>query len=355
MTDRLPEPLPRYRTGSQKLDDAIAEIIGAANISRDADLVFEMLVSILRMGRECADRGDLKLVNSALKELRYEFLVYGPYATIPKVSIFGSARIARDDPTYIVARDFGRAMAQRNWMIITGAGPGIMEAGIEGAGADRSFGVNIQLPFEQEASPLIVGDPKLINFRYFFTRKLTFMKESKAYALLPGGFGTLDETFELLTLMQTGRSPICPVVLLEPQGTTYWDTLCDFLTEELVDKRNLISAGDLTLLRRCETVEDAVDEICHFYSRFHSIRVVGRKHVIRMNTPIDDTELEALNDEFADIVTRGSIERTGASAGEIDDDDVVDLPRIAFMFNQVHFPRLRTMIDRLNGPLPKGR
>lgn len=349
-----PDPstrLARYRTGSAELDDAIAEILDLAEISHDTDLVFEMLVSILRMGRESVDRGDLKLVNSALKELRYSFFIYGPYAAVPKVSIFGSARISHDDPAYKVARDFGRAMAERDWMVITGAGPGIMEAGIEGAGADRAFGVNIRLPFEQQASPLIADDPKLVTFRYFFTRKLTFMKESKAFALLPGGFGTMDEVFELLTLMQTGRSPICPVVLMEPPGTTYWDTWCHFLIEEFVEKRNLISAGDLTLIRRCETVDEAVREICHFYSRFHSIRVVGRRYVIRLKSSVHDEELAALNDEFGDIIARGLIERVGPSKPEIEESDVTDLPRIAFAFNQTHFARLRTMIDRLNGPL----
>lgn len=344
------DTLPRYRTGNAQLDLALSEVIDLAKITRDNDLVFEMIVSILRMGRESADRGDLKLVNSALKELRYEFLIFGPYAAVPKVSIFGSARISANDPAYAVARDFGAAMVERGWMVITGAGPGIMEAGIEGAGADHAFGVNIKLPFEQEASPLIAGDPKLINFRYFFTRKLTFMKESKAYALLPGGFGTLDETFELLTLMQTGRSPICPVVLMEPPGTTYWDTLCDFLTEELLQKRNMISAGDLTLVRRCSTVEEAVEEVCHFYSRFHSIRVVGRQYVVRLTSPADDAELADLNEEFSDIIASGEIRRVEPFPTEIEDDDFVDLPRIAFVFNQIHFPRLRTMIDRLNGP-----
>lgn len=339
----------RYRTGTESLDARLVELIEHAGISHDDDLVFEMLVSIIRMGRESTDRGDLKLVNSALKELRYSFLVFEPYRDVPKVSIFGSARVQRDDPAYVVARDFGRAMAERGWMVITGAGPGIMEAGIEGAGAERAFGVNIVLPFEQEASPLIAGDPKLINYRYFFTRKLTFMKESKAFTLLPGGFGTLDEAFELLTLMQTGRTPICPVTLIEPTGTTYWETWARFLESELVHKRGMIGADDLSLVRRCDTVADAVEEICHFYSRYHSMRVVGRRHVLRLHSAVDDDELAALNEEFADMVVSGAIERVGASPSELDDDDVPELPRIAFAFDRVHFARLRALIDRING------
>jgi uncharacterized protein (TIGR00730 family) len=342
----------RYRTGSESLDQRIADLVAAAGITRDEDLVFEMLVSVVRMGREAADRGDLKLVNAALKELRYSFLVFEPYASVPKVSIFGSARIRRDDPAYLVAREFGRLMAERDWMVVTGAGPGIMEAGIEGAGAERAFGVNIVLPFEQEASPLIAGDPKLINYRYFFTRKITFMKESKAFALLPGGFGTLDEAFELLTLMQTGRSPICPVVLIEPEGSTYWGTFLDFVRTELTAKRSLIDDDDLCLVRRFDTVAAAVEEITHFYSRYHSSRMVGRRLVLRLSEPVDDATLDALNEEFADIVTAGRIERAEASPSEIEDGDVPDLPRLAFQFDRASYARLRRLIDRINGPVP---
>jgi uncharacterized protein (TIGR00730 family) len=338
----------RYRTGDDDLDDRIEELIRAAGIQRDDDLVFEILVSAVRMGRESNDRGHLKLVNSALKEMRYSFLVFEPYLKVPKVSIFGSARVTRDDPAYEVARDFGRQMADHDWMVITGAGPGIMEAGIDGAGADRSFGVNIVLPFEQEASPLIAGDPKLINYRYFFTRKLTFMKESKAFALLPGGFGTMDETFELLTLMQTGRSPICPVVLIEPAGTTYWEAWEHFVEAELIANRGLIGPDDLCLVRRCDTVDEAVEEIVHFYRRFHSMRTVGRNLVVRMLEPISDAALADLNAEFADIVDSGRIERVTASPAELDDRDVPDLPRLSLRFDRVHFSRLRRLIDRIN-------
>ena len=338
---------PRYRTGDDALDEAITELIGHAAVHRDTDLVFEMLVSALRMGREAVDRGDLKLVNAALKELRYSFLVFEPYGSVRKVSIFGSARTRVDDPGYTTARDFGAAMAERDWMVITGAGPGIMEAGIEGAGADRAFGVNIVLPFEQEASALLAGDPKLINYRYFFTRKLSFMKESSAFALLPGGFGTLDETYELLTLMQTGRSAIAPIVLLEPEGSTYWESWLRFTRTELLG-RSLISPEDLDLVKVCPTIDEAVEEVCTFYARYHSMRFVGRRLVLRITSPVDDDELEALNREFADIVTGAPFERTDASAGEVEDDDVPDLPRIAFGFDRRSFARLRHLVDRLN-------
>jgi uncharacterized protein (TIGR00730 family) len=344
----MPPRSPRYRTGNEQLDQLIAELVETAGVHRDRDLVFEMIVSAVRMGREAADRGDLKLVNAALKELRYSFFVFEPYHDIPKVSIFGSARTRHDDPAYLMARDFGAAMADTDWMVITGAGPGIMEAGIEGAGAERAFGVNIVLPFESEAAPVIAGDPKLINYRYFFTRKLMFMKESQAFALLPGGFGTMDEAFELLTLMQTGRSPVAPVVLLQPPGDGYWTNWLRFVQEDLVPRR-LINELDLSLCRIVDDVGDAVEEITAFYSTYHSSRYVGRRLVIRLRRDLSDDELAQLNRDYADIVVSGAIERVGVSPSEIDDDDVIELPRIALQFDRMSFARLRLLIDQLNG------
>jgi len=341
----------RYRTGEDSLDQQIVDLLEQAGVRRDDDLVFEMLVSALRMGRESVDRGDLKLVNAALKELRYSFLVFEPYQHVRKASIFGSARTKVGDAEYEAARDFGRAIVERDWMVITGAGPGIMEAGIDGAGADNAFGVNIVLPFEQDATPLLAGDPKLINYRYFFTRKLSFMKESSAFALLPGGFGTMDEGFELLTLMQTGRSAIAPIVLLDPPGSTYWESWLRFTETELLG-RSLISPEDLSLFKVCHEIDEAVDEICHFYRRYHSMRFVGRRLVLRLTSPVDDDELEELNQEFAGIIDGAPMTRVEASAGEVDDDDVPDLPRIAFRFDRRSFARLRHLIDRLNEQAP---
>jgi uncharacterized protein (TIGR00730 family) len=344
----VPEPAPpKYRTGDADLDRMIAEVVRAAKVEPDEDLVFEMVVSALRMGREAADRGELKLVNAALKELRYSFHVFEPYTDTRKLSIFGSARTETDSPEYDAARRMGAAMAEQGWMVITGAGPGIMAAGIEGAGAENSFGVNILLPFEATASELIVGDPKLINFKYFFTRKLMFLKESHGFALLPGGYGTMDETFELLTLMQTGRAPIAPVVLLDPPGSTYWETWRDFVDRELRE-RWLISPDDLALFLITDDVDEAVREIVGFYRRYHSSRYVGRRIVLRLNEPLPSGLLEKLNADFADILDAGEIEEIEATTSEIDDDDVVDLPRIALRFNRRHFSRLRQLIDQIN-------
>src|SRR6266511_5209398 len=236
--------LPRYRTGDPDLDRAVAELVEEAGADPNSDLVFEMVVSALRLARDAADRGDLKVANGALKELRYAFSVFAPYRAERKVAIFGSARTEPDDPLYDQARRLAAALAERDWMVITGAGPGIMEAGLEGAGPEQSFGVSIRLPFEATTSQFIAGDPKLINFRYFFTRKLSFVKESHGFVLLPGGFGTLDEAFELLTLVQTGKTQPAPIVLLDVPDGTYWQSWKRFVEDELMARR-LISPNDL--------------------------------------------------------------------------------------------------------------
>lgn len=347
-----PTPQPsrrrrRYRTGDDALDAAVEDLVARSGIDRDTDLIVEMVTSALRLGRQHADRAELKLVNAALKELRYAFSVFDPYEGVPKVSVFGSARTGPDDPGYATARRFATAMVDAGWMVISGAGPGIMTAAVEGAGAERAFGVNIVLPFEAEPTPLLVDDPKLVNFRYFFTRKVTFMKESKAFALLPGGFGTMDEAFELLTLLQTGRTHLAPVVLVEEPGGDYWQGWLDF-THEHLHASGLISDDDLCLVRRCETVDEAVDEVLGFYDTYHSMRFVGGTLVLRLQRPVADDELAALNDEFADLVDHGRIERSGPTPSEVADDDVVDLPRLRLAFDRASYARLRRLLDRLN-------
>ena len=339
-----------YRTGDDDLDARLQEI---AAETTDPDLVFEMLVSAVRIGREQVDRGDRKLINTSLKELRYAAQVFAPYHGVRKATIFGSARTRPDDPSYQAAFGLGAAMADRDWMVLTGAGPGIMEAGLRGAGADMSFGINIQLPWEASAADVIADDPKLINFRYFFTRKLTFVKESDGFALLPGGFGTMDEAFELLTLMQTGRTTVTPVVLLEASGSTYWETWFDFVCRELRDP-GLISPYDLALVRVFDDVEAAADELVGFYSNYHSMRYVGRRLVLRLTTAPTATELHRLSDHFADIVVRGRIEAIGPTEAEAADGDELDRPRVALEFDRASHGRLRQLLDALNGrPSPR--
>jgi uncharacterized protein (TIGR00730 family) len=283
-----------------------------------------------------------------LKEMRYTFHVFAPYRAALKVAMFGSARTERDDPLYEQARAFAAAMAERDWMVITGAGPGIMEAGLEGAGPDHAFGVSIRLPFEASSSQFIAGDPKLVNFRYFFTRKLAFIKEADGFVLLPGGYGTLDEAFELLTLVQTGKAQPGPIVLLDVPGGTYWSSWARFVRDELMD-RGYVGEHDLCLVEITDDVDVAVDEVTGFFENYHSQRFVDGRLVLRMRRAPDAETLARLDTEFADIVSRGSIERIEPTPAEVRDGDHVDLDRVALWFDRHGWPRLRELIDRLNG------
>jgi uncharacterized protein (TIGR00730 family) len=341
--------IPRYRTGDPELDEEIAALVERVGGSRRDDLIFELIASAVRLARDGASPGDLKVANSTLKELRYAFYVFAPYRAARKVSIFGSARTLPDDPLYDQARRLAAALAARDWMIITGAGPGIMTAGIEGAGVENAFGVTIRLPFEATTSEFLEGDPKLVNFRYFFTRKLTFVKESDGFALLPGGYGTLDEAFETLTLIQTGKAQLAPIVLLDVPGGTYWQRWMHFVEAELADRR-YISPEDMRLVRVTDDVDEAVEELTGFYANYHSQRFVEGELVLRMRHAPDDVRLAALNAEFGDIVARGEIEVVGPTKVETDDGDFPDLDRIKLRFDRRHWARLRLLIDALNEP-----
>ncbi|HEX6312271.1 MAG TPA: TIGR00730 family Rossman fold protein [Acidimicrobiia bacterium] len=343
---------PRYRTGDPALDAAVADLVTRAGGDANNDLVAEIVATALLLARDGADRGDLKVAAGALRELRHAFSVFAPYRTQRKVAIFGSARTEPDDPLYDQARRVAAAMADRGWMVITGAGPGIMEAGLEGAGPERSFGVSIQLPFEATTSQFIAGDPKLINFRYFFTRKVEFVKEAHAFALLPGGFGTLDEAFELLTLIQTGKSQPAPIVLLDVPDGTYWASWRAFIAAEMVG-RGYVSKDDLELVRVTDRVDTAVDEITSFYANYHSQRFVEGRLVIRLHQAPAPRRLSELSREFADIIVRGEgIERIDTTPAELADADHVELDRIAFRFDRRSHARLRMLIDRLNEHRP---
>ncbi len=335
----------RYTTGDPKVDERLREMVAELNPS-DAQMVFEMMTSALELAKDPISRLDRKIANTALKEMRYAFSVFAPYRNVRKVTIFGSSRTAKGRPEYGLARDFSRTIADRGWMIVTGAGPGIMEAGHEGAGGDRSFGVNIVLPFEATANPYIAGDPKLINFKYFFTRKLMFIKESEAFVLMPGGFGTLDEAFELLTLIQTGKSDLHPIVMLDVPGGTYWKSFDRYLREELLNN-GYISDSDLNLFTYTDDIEQAVEEIERFYRVYHSQRYVNNRLILRLNVMPAAEQLQALSEEFGDIL-EGPIEPVEPSTGEIRDDDVVHLPRIALNFDRIHAGRLRMLVNRLN-------
>ncbi|HWS47774.1 MAG TPA: TIGR00730 family Rossman fold protein [Acidimicrobiia bacterium] len=339
--------LPRYRTGDPDLDQRIADLITQIGDVRDTDLVFEMMVSAVRLARDRASRGDLKIANAALKEMRYAFAVFEPYRAARKAAIFGSARTTRDDPLYAQTVALARELAQADWMVITGAGPGIMEAGIEGAGAANSFGVSIRLPFEAVTTQFLADDPKLVNFRYFFTRKVTFVKEAHAFVLLPGGFGTLDEGFELLTLVQTGKAPPAPIVLLDVPGGTFWLTWMQFVEREL-RARGYISPEDVNIVKITDDASDALAEITGFYRNYHSLRFVDGDLVLRMQHLPPAPELDRLNTDFADMLASGRIEPAETSRAELADDDVPDLARLRMRFDRRSYSRLRELIDRLN-------
>jgi len=336
-----------YEMGDEKLDSLIAELIATTGEGDNRDLIAELMATALKLYRDQPDRGELKLFNTALKEMRYSALVFGAYRDVPKVTIFGSARTSPDDIEYQLARDFAHHMThERDWMVITGAGPGIMEAGNRGAGPDGSFGVNIRLPFEANANEYI-STSRLINFKYFFTRKLGFVKESNAFTVFPGGFGTMDEAFELLTLVQTGKAPIHPIVLMEAGGS-YWPTWETFVTDELLAK-GWISENDLHLYSISNSVEAAADEICGFYANYHSQRYVNGRLIIRLRQEATAEELEQLNESFGDILVNGAIEAAEPSGHERADGDALERARIQLHFNRRSHGRLRQLIDMLNG------
>ena len=340
--------LPRFRTGDPHLDAEIAALVDQVDGTPDQDLIFELITSALLLARDRVDRGDLKIANAALQELRHAFATFAPYRASRKVGIFGSARTRSDDPLYEQTVRLATAMAEHDWMVITGAGPGIMEAGIEGAGSDHAFGVAIRLPFESPTGQFVADDPKLMRFRYFFTRKVIFLKESHGFVLLPGGFGTMDEAFELLTLVQTGKAPPGPIVLLDVPGGTYWSTWHDFVQREVLD-RGYVSAHDLCFVRVTDDVDEAVDELLGFFSNYQSLRFVGGRLVLRMHAAPDGDALASLNEDFADILVRGRIERSEPTSAEVADDDELDLARLLVPFDRRSYARLRELIDRLNG------
>ncbi|HYI62652.1 MAG TPA: TIGR00730 family Rossman fold protein [Acidimicrobiales bacterium] len=330
------------------VDDAVDHLVEAVAPSANADLVREILRTGARLGRDDVERLDLKITRAVVAEMRDAFAVFAPYRDVPKVTIFGSARIREADPLYAQTRRLAEEMAAAGWMVVTGAGPGIMLAGMQGAGRDRSIGVNIRLPFEQSANEVITGDPKLVTMKYFFTRKLMLMKESAAFVALPGGFGTLDETLELLTLQQTGKAVPAPIVLLDEPGGQYWEGWARFVTEH-VSGGGYISPGDLDLADRTDDVPTAVDRITDFYRRYHSIRWVGSRLVIRLSSEITDEELAALNQRFGHLCTEGRIERSKPFAPERSDGDVVDLPRLALAFDVFQMAGLHHLVRAVNG------
>jgi uncharacterized protein (TIGR00730 family) len=310
-------------------------------------LLKEMLLSILKLSEYNLDTLDLKILNRTLKELRYAFRVFQPYRNRPKISMFGSARTLPDDPNYQIAYRFARLLVEHGYMVITGGADGIMRAGQEGAGREYSFGVNIMLPFEQGPNTIIADDPKLITFKYFFTRKLLFVKESNGTALFPGGFGTHDEGFEVLTLVQTGKSHPQPMVCIQAPGCDYWHRWHGFIRDQLLT-RGLISEEDMSLFKIFESEKAAVEEIETFYRNYHSIRSVHRLLVVRMRHRMSAEELAVINDRFSDLLESGVFEQRDSLPEELDEPALKDFPRLVFLHNRRSASRLRQLIDHLN-------
>jgi uncharacterized protein (TIGR00730 family) len=328
---------------ANRLINELVEIAGVPPARRG--YVQHMLTTVLKLHEDGSESGDLKVTNATLKELRYAFKVFAPYRAVRKVTVFGSARTAISEEAAITARDFGRRMVQEGWMVVTGAGAGIMGAAQEGAGGELSFGLNIRLPFEQEANPWIASDPKLITFKYFFTRKLFLVKEASAVVLFPGGFGTMDECFELLTLMQTGKSAIVPVVLVETGPKPYWRIWDRFVRGTLVDRR-LIDGGDTAFYRIVDGAEEAVREITGFYRVFQSARIVGDNLVFRITRPLTNEEIAGIQHQFEDILKGPLDQAPGPVPQELDESP--HLPRLIIPFNRSIYSRLRRLIDHIN-------
>lgn len=334
-------------SGDPELKRRIQELIDYKGGGHNPESVADIIETALRLLSDMENHGDVRVIQTAIRELRYAFKLFAPYADKRKVTIFGSARTAPTKLEYQQAADFARKMVASGFMVITGAGPGIMQAGHEGAGTENSFGVNIRLPWEQSANPIIREDKKLATFKYFFTRKLIFIRHSDAIALFPGGFGTMDEGYEALTLMQTGKSQLMPLVLMDRPGGTYWKTWDKHVREHLL-RDALISPDDLHLYQITDNTDEAVKIIVRFYRNFHSTRFVNELFVIRLKHAPSDTAIAALNEDFTDIIIGQPVHRVEASPEEREDDDHVDLPRIAFEFNRRDYGRLRQLVDVLN-------
>ncbi|MFA6078253.1 MAG: TIGR00730 family Rossman fold protein [Candidatus Omnitrophota bacterium] len=336
-----------YEIGDKAVDGLIKELASKIGSSKTEHVMRQILTTAVKLGKESGDKGDLKLVNNTLKELRYSFKVFSPYREIKKVIIFGSARSKKKSPEYKMAEEFARKLTANGFMIVTGGGPGVMEAGNKGAEAGKEFALNIRLPFEQLPNPYIDEKDKIINFKYFFTRKLIFVKETDATALFPGGFGTHDEGFEMLTLIQTGKSRPRPIVMMEPEGSTYWEAWRRYVGEHLL-KSGFIHKEDMNLFRIVKSADEGIEYIKDFYKVYHSIRYISGLTVIRLNKELSDKTLRLINQKFGDILTEGTIERSAPTDKEVQEEEYLNLHRIVMSFNMRDYGRLCEMIHLIN-------
>jgi uncharacterized protein (TIGR00730 family) len=337
-----------FRKGNTAADREIDKLISLVGGIDHPGIIREMIVAALKAGQEQASMEDLRLMNYTMKEMRFTAKIFGPYKKVRKVTIFGSARTKSDELIYDIARELGRRLAAAGFMVITGAGGGIMQAANEGAGPEHSFGVNITLPFEQSPNPVLAGSPRLINYRYFFNRKVAFVKECDAVALFPGGFGTLDEAMEVLTLLQNGKHSPIPLLLIDEPGGTYWLRWEKLLKHELLPE-GYINESDFFLFELVDSVEEAVEKTSRFYRRYHSLRYVGGKLVLRLSLPLEEHHVDKMRIGFKDILSPGGeMLLSPALSEESDEPGIGGLQRLVVDFNRKDFGRLRKLIDEVN-------
>jgi uncharacterized protein (TIGR00730 family) len=337
-----------FKDNNGPVDEAIRQLIDISGDIPRPSIVREMILASLKAGQEDNGKVDLKLMNASLKEMRFTAKVFAPYSYLKKVAVFGSARKHPDEVVYKMAREMGSKLAESGYMVITGGGPGIMQAVHEGAGPDKSFGVNIRLPFEQKSNPVIKGNSKNIVYKYFFNRKVAFLKESDAVVLFPGGFGTLDEAMETLTLVQTGKRNPLPIILVDEPGGTYWSQWVRFIKEELLEQ-GYIGKSDLNLFEHTDSVDDAVHRINRFYYRYHSLRYIGVKLVIRLSSSLGKEKMRKLKTAYNGILLpKGDIYLSGPLPEEIEEPEISHLPRLIIDFNRTDSGRLRNLIDEIN-------
>lgn len=330
-----------------EVTDAVRRVIAEAGITTDADLVARILTTGAGLGMDRTSRLDLKITSAALSEMRAAFRLFEPFDDVPKVTIFGSARTRPEDALFVATVEVARALASRGWMVVTGAGPGIMHAAAQGAGADHSIGVSIRLPFEDKPNPLLAASPHNVAMKYFFTRKLMLVKESSGFVCLPGGFGTLDEMFELLTLQQTGKADPAPIVLLDAPGGTFWAALQRFVDEQLVGS-GVISPDDFDRVLVTDSVAAAAEELTGFWRNYDSLRWVGPRLVLRLRAAPTAEEIAGLNDRFGHLLAQGRIEASGPLPQERADDDALDLPRLVLRLDQYRVGSLHQLIRAIN-------
>nr|WP_314841280.1 TIGR00730 family Rossman fold protein [uncultured Microbacterium sp.] len=332
---------------SEALNAEITRVLDDAGVVTDRRLVMRMVRTAILLGEDDTERLDLKIASAALAEMRDAFRLFAPYRGVPKVTVFGSARTRQDDPLYLQARDVAAALAEDGWMVVTGAGPGIMQAAAEGAGPALSLGVSIRLPFEERGDAQTAAQGQVVAMKYFFTRKLMLIKESTGFICLPGGFGTLDEMFELLTLQQTGKAEPTPIVLLDQKGGTFWNGLKRFIDEDLAPT-GVISEGDFDRVVITDSVDEAIAEITGFWRNYDSLRWFGDTLVLRLRAEPTDDELAELNRRFASMLVSGAIERSSPREQEVADDDVLHLPRVSLHLQQRQVGDLYRLIGAIN-------